>query len=124
MIGANAHKHLPKLKTAIKDARSIAAKLETLYGFKVRLLLDPTRDDIIDAFDDYWETLEFQDNLLIYYTGHGWLDESTDRGYWLPVDAKKGRGRNAGPTQTSQTHSNPLPLNMLWSLPTAVIPAR
>ena len=91
VIGANAYKHLPKLKTAINDAKSIAAKLETLYGFKVRLLLDPTRDDIIDAFDDYLETLEFQDNLLIYYAGHGWLDESTDRGYWLPVDAKKGR---------------------------------
>jgi len=91
VIGANAYKHLPKLKTAINDAKSIAAKLENLYGFKVRLLLDPTRDDIIDAFDDYLETLEFQDNLLNYYAGHGWLDESTDRGYWLPVDAKKGR---------------------------------
>ena len=29
--------------------------------------------------------------MLIYYAGHGWLDESTDRGYRLPVDAKKGR---------------------------------
>jgi len=28
---------------------------------------------------------------LIYCAGYGWLDESTDRGYWLPVDAKKGR---------------------------------
>ncbi len=91
VIGANAYKHLPKLKTAINDAKSIAAKHETLYGFKVRLLLDPTRDDIIDASDDYLETLEFRDNLLIYYAGHGWLDESTDRGYRLPVDAKKGR---------------------------------
>ncbi len=66
MIGANGNKHLAKLKTAITNAKSIAAKLKTLYGFKVRLLLDPTRDDIIDAFDDYLETLEFQDNLLIY----------------------------------------------------------
>lgn len=91
VIGANAYRHLPKLKTAINDAKSIAAKLETDYGFKVRLLLDPTRGDILDAFDDYLETLEFQDNLLIYYAGHGWLDEATDRGYWLPVDAKQGR---------------------------------
>ncbi len=71
VIGANAYKHLPKLKTAINDAKSIAEKLESLYGFKVRLLLDPTRDDIIDTFGDYLETLEFQDNLLIYYAGHG-----------------------------------------------------
>lgn len=91
VIGANNYKHLPKLGTAINDAKSIAKKLSTAYGFKVRLLLDPTRDDIINAFDDYLETLQFDDNLLIYYAGHGWLDEATDRGYWLPVDAKKGR---------------------------------
>ena len=66
VIGANGYKYLSKLKTAINDAKFIAAKLKTLYGFKVRLLLDPTRDDIIDAFDDYLETLEFQGNLLIY----------------------------------------------------------
>jgi hypothetical protein len=28
-----------------------------------------------------------QDNLLIYYAGHGWYDEEAERGYWLPVDA-------------------------------------
>jgi hypothetical protein len=91
VIGANNYKHLPKLQTAINDAKAIAAKLTTEYDFKVRLLLDPTRDAIINAFDDYLETLEFQDNLLIYYAGHGWLEEATDRGYWLPVDAKEGR---------------------------------
>ncbi len=32
-----------------------------------------------------------KDNLLIYYAGHGWLNEDTGRGYWLPVDAKVNR---------------------------------
>ena len=27
------------------------------------------------------------DNLLIYYAGHGYVDEETEEGYWLPVDA-------------------------------------
>ena len=40
------------MKTAINDAKSIAASPEKTYGFKVRLLLDPTRGDIIDAFND------------------------------------------------------------------------
>ena len=27
------------------------------------------------------------DNVLIYYAGHGYLDSETDEGFWLPVDA-------------------------------------
>ena len=57
VFGANNYNHLTKLKTAINDAKSIAAPLEKTHGFKVRLLLDPARGDIIDAFDDYLETL-------------------------------------------------------------------
>ena len=28
------------------------------------------------------------DNLLLYYAGHGWLDEASQSGYWQPVDAE------------------------------------
>jgi len=53
----------------------------------VTLLLDPDHGEVIDAFDEYREKLGPTDNLLIYYVGHGWLDEDSVRGYWLPVDA-------------------------------------
>ena len=65
--------------------------LKEEYGFKVTTLIDPDRLDIIDAFDELKDALTDEDNLLIYYAGHGWLDQDTDRGYWLPVDAKPGR---------------------------------
>jgi hypothetical protein len=91
VIGINDYKHITKLATAVSDAKAIAEMLERDYGFKVTLLLNSRRDDILDAFDDYLETLGAEDNLLIYYAGHGWLDEATDRGYWLPADAKQGR---------------------------------
>ncbi len=29
--------------------------------------------------------------IEFYYVNYGWLDEPTDRGYWLLVDAKQGR---------------------------------
>lgn len=91
VIGANTYEHLPKLQTAVNDAKAIAAMLERDYGFKVNLILDPKRADILDAFDEYLETLTPKDNLLIYYAGHGWLDQVTDRGYWLPVNARANR---------------------------------
>lgn len=94
IIGINDYKHLPKLKSAINDARAVAATLELNYGFNVTLLIDPDRSDIIDAFDDYRTALGPQDNLLIYYAGHGWLDEESGRGYWLPRTAKSDRRSN------------------------------
>ena len=30
-----------------------------------------------------------KDNLIIYYAGHGQIDNKTQQGYWLPVDAEK-----------------------------------
>ena len=61
------------------------------YDFNVTLLINVTRDAIIEALDDLREKLGEKANLLIYYAGHGWLDEDVDRGYWLPVDAKANR---------------------------------
>ena len=94
VIGINNYDNLPKLRTAVNDAKAVATLLEKDYGFKVRLLVDPSRGEIIDAFDDYLSKLSKKDNLLIYYAGYGWLDEATDRGYWLPVDDQEGRRSN------------------------------
>jgi hypothetical protein len=91
IIGNNAYRYLPRLTTAVKDARDIAELLQTAYGFKVTLLTDATRQQIIDALDQMRRTLTEQDNLLIYYAGHGWLDVEADRGFWLPVDADENK---------------------------------
>jgi hypothetical protein len=87
VIGNNAYRHLPRLSTAVSDARGIAELLQRKYGFRVELLLDATRYDILAALNRYRKNLTQQDNLLIYYAGHGELVEENQRGYWLPVDA-------------------------------------
>ena len=91
VIGINDYKTLPVLKTAVADARAVASTLKSKYGFSVQLLENPSRDAIIDAFDELREALTEQDNLIIYYAGHGWLDPQSGRGYWLPVDAREDR---------------------------------
>ena len=91
VIGSNNYKHLPKLTTAETDAQSVAKTLKNKYAFKVKTLINPKRQDILDQFDDYREQLTGNDNLLIYYAGHGYLDEQTNRGYWMPVDARPNR---------------------------------
>lgn len=89
VIGNNNYPHLPKLKSAVIDAQEISRTLKQHYGFAVTTLLNATRDDIIGALDEFRKNLTEKDNFLIYYAGHGWLDEASERGYWLPVDAQE-----------------------------------
>jgi len=88
VIGNNHYKYLRSLTTAESDARAVARTLKEDYGFVVTLLVNATRGQIIEALDEFREELTQNSNLLIYYAGHGWLDEDTDRGYWLPVNAR------------------------------------
>ncbi len=91
VIGIDNYKNIGNLKTARADAKAMAKVLEENYGFNVSLMLDPTRKEIVDKLDDLRATLKFKDNLLIYYAGHGWLDEKGDEGYWLAADAENNR---------------------------------
>jgi len=89
VIGNNDYQHLPDLKTAMADAKAVKEVLVNDYGFDTKLLLNATRDDLLEALHEYRDRLQYDDNLLIYYAGHGVLDEAEDRGYWLPVDANE-----------------------------------
>ncbi len=87
VIGNNAYTNLPTLQTAVNDANALSELLRTRYGFEVTTLLDASRAETLQALARYRRLLREDDNFLIYYAGHGWLDEDADRGYWLPVDA-------------------------------------
>jgi uncharacterized caspase-like protein len=87
IIGNNQYRNMPVLQTASNDASTVAALLEKDYGFTVTIISDASRYDILAAMDDLRSKLTHQDNLLIYYAGHGFYDQKTNRGYWLPVDA-------------------------------------
>lgn len=94
IIGNDEYRTLPGLKTAVNDATAVAQVLGSQYGFKTQLLTNATRYDILQALNNLRETLGEHDNLLIYYAGHGELDDVNDRGYWLPVDAEANLNAN------------------------------
>ncbi|MEM7363833.1 MAG: caspase family protein, partial [Pseudomonadota bacterium] len=87
IIGNDAYSYITPLQSAVADARRLNQILSQEYGYKTHLLLNATRDEIVTTLTGYRRTLGPQDNLLIYYAGHGWVDEAADEGYWLPVDA-------------------------------------
>jgi uncharacterized protein len=87
VIGNDDYRSLTRLRTAVKDARAVAALLQNRYGFRATTLTNATRADVIQALEGLRARLTERDNLLIYYAGHGQLDRGADRGYWLPIDA-------------------------------------
>ena len=88
IIGNNAYRYLPTLDTPINDAQGLANILRERYGFKTKVLTNATRYDILKALNEYRKKLTEHDNFLIYYAGHGTMEEVTRRGFWLPVDAE------------------------------------
>ena len=94
VIGNNDYKLLPKLESAVGDAKAVAEMLETRYGFTVTTLFNANRYAILSTFNKLRETLSEEDNLLIYYAGHGELDRVNNRGHWLPVDAEPDSSAN------------------------------
>lgn len=88
IIGNDDYASLPKLRTAVNDARKVDRVLREKYSFKTTLLVNANRRAILSALYQLRERLTESDNLMIYYAGHGDLDRANDRGYWLPVDAE------------------------------------
>jgi len=60
----------------------------------VKSLLNATRSEILTALENFRTELTPDSNLLIYYAGHGYIDEVTNKGYWQPVDAKENHKSN------------------------------
>lgn len=87
VIGNNEYRQLPKLQTAVEDARVVGKLLEEQYGFQVTALYNADRAVILTTLNDFRKRLTEKDNFLIYYAGHGTLEEKNTQGFWLPVDS-------------------------------------
>ncbi len=82
---------LVSLSEPIKDAARLKEVLVSQYTFDpsdVTVLLNPTFEEIHVAFEVLTKKVTSLDNLLIFYAGHGYFDEATNIGYWLPADAE------------------------------------
>jgi hypothetical protein len=83
--------NLFNLNKPIKDATTLRDILVLKYSFQANnstFLQNPTRADILRAFEDLAKKVTEKDNVLIFYAGHGYWDERLKVGYWLPSDSK------------------------------------
>ena len=78
------------LQSAVNDATAVAQLLRSKYNYQTKLLLNATRFDILAAMNEMRESLTAEDNLLVYYAGHGEIGADGKQGFWIPVDAQAG----------------------------------
>ncbi len=76
----------------VSDMHKLKEVLISDYSFTPEhtiSLTNPSRDEIIMAFDKLSNNVTSKDQLLIFYAGHGIWDDKIKQGYWLPSDASK-----------------------------------
>ena len=89
-IGDYSDRRIPDLNTPVSDATSIANVLSKNYGFsEIKLLLDNDANNskIIRELRRLATVSKEDDSVLIYYAGHGELDNITGSGWWVPYNA-------------------------------------
>ena len=81
--------HWTKLHKPVSDAETIQHDLETLYGFQTRLIKNPTQAGILKTIREYAE-MDYTDDdqLFIFFAGHGYFDETFKGGYLVARDTQ------------------------------------
>jgi len=80
----------PMLRNAVNDAKGVAQLLTAKYSINHLKTLydqDATRDNILREFEWLMQNAKDNDNVFIYYSGHGEYVENMDKGFWVPIDA-------------------------------------
>ena len=90
LIAVEDYKYIKKLDFPVKDATALRKVLGESYNFRrndITFLKNPDRTAILKSFARLQKKLTSKDNLLIFYAGHGFYNESIGQGYWLPANA-------------------------------------
>jgi uncharacterized protein len=87
VIGNSRYENFENVPSAENDAKAMAALLRDSYGFEVKLLLNARNKQILTSLYELSQNLAENDNLVVYFAGHGKRDLRNRRGWWMPVDA-------------------------------------
>ncbi|MFT7085966.1 MAG: hypothetical protein ACJAV5_001688 [Vicingaceae bacterium] len=78
------------LNNAVNDAKAIETLLKAKYkfnNFKTLYNEKANRTNIISSLEWLVENVKPDDNVFIYYSGHGEFKKSLNKGYWVPFGA-------------------------------------
>ena len=78
----------PKLESVPDEINRVEAALKD-QGFLVVKVLDPSSEQLENAFEDFIDKYGFDNNnrLLFFFSGHGYTRKGGRKGYLVPIDA-------------------------------------
>jgi len=89
LFGTDEYDEWNNLFNPVKDAQTIAKELEKNYGFKVDLVLNATTSEIMSKLREYAKkSYQSNDQLFIFFAGHGQFDDVFTEGYLVGKDSK------------------------------------
>ncbi|MCB9274326.1 MAG: SUMF1/EgtB/PvdO family nonheme iron enzyme [Lewinellaceae bacterium] len=94
-VAINTYEHHPKLSNCVRDAERLVKVLQDRYGFhpeEVITLFDKaaTAANLYKSLVLLSQKVTPQDNVVIYFSGHGFFDRSDQTGHLVPVEASEG----------------------------------
>jgi len=90
VIATNEYDQWNDLINPVFDATTIGNELKENYGFKVDLVINPTKSDLLRKLREY-NSMNFlpNDQLFIFIAGHGKFDDLIKDGYLVCKDSKR-----------------------------------
>ncbi len=94
LIGIDNYDNHPKLNSCVKDCQDFKTVLYDKYDFLPEETVElydenATNYKIQEELKGCIRSLTEENNLVIYFSGHGGLENSTGRGFWIPQDGNK-----------------------------------
>ena len=93
LIGINKYLNQNELFSCVNDCIDLKNALLEKYEFDIKNVYEiydenATNKNVQDAFRGYIKQLTEEDNLIIYYSGHGEFDEVSNTGFWITHESK------------------------------------
>lgn len=95
VIAIDDYLNCPSLYNCVRDAEQLIEVLIEKYYFEEDQVYSlyneaATERNIFKTFRDLAAKISNQDNLIIFFSGHGEYDRVIEEGYWIPIDAQLG----------------------------------
>ncbi|MBT3267060.1 hypothetical protein HN371_07915 [Candidatus Poribacteria bacterium] len=89
LAGVNAYDHHPSLSNPIPDVEAVEKELREAYRCTTQTLANPTQVEFLTVLRQLAErTYDEDEQLMVVFSGHGYFDETTKRGYLAFKDSR------------------------------------